>query len=645
MAGSEIRYAEHSFNVKMPEDAQILHIIRKYQTGVGMDSIRNNPITTIIFEHYYDAYKTIDVIHVPEYMSHHQDFGYRLEKNKEVWENLQESGHIAKGTILAQSNTVKKNGLYGMGVNLETAFMSVPGTIEDGFIIARSALAKVAPRAYTEVTGNVGRKAFFLNTYGTDTVYKPFPDIGDRIRDDGVIYAIRDHDDDLSPASMTPRALRDIDRTFDRVAIGEPGSLIVDVSVFRDNRVNPSYTPTHMDGQLHKYYDAQAEYYDKILKICTKLKQQRKDNFRFTPGFNRLVLEAQIHMPSTEQRKLTRMYRLDPLDEWRVSIHFETIKKVSNAYKLTDFFGGKGVICKIFEDADMPVDKWGNRAELIIYGGSTIRRLNFGRLYEHGWNAAARDVVQRIKIQAGFERHYTLTNSELDTVVRNAEYVNWAFEELLDFYSIVAPTMKSLLDDEKDRAGYIKSVLKDDHYLYCPINDSNNLMQAVNKLLGSRHCPNYDTVQYRDQGGTWVETYNKVLIGKLYIMPLEKIGEDRSAVASVEVQGFGLPSKLSKNDRATTPIRESAIRSYGESETRSYISTCGPEATTELLDQTNNPEAHQEVIRSILLAPKPTAIARAVCRKKVPYGGSRPAQLFAHLLKTRGLRLVYAKSN
>lgn len=128
-------------------------------------------------------------------------------------------------------------------------------------------------------------------------------------------------------------------------------------------------------------------------------------------------------------------------------------------------------------------------------------------------------------------------------------------------------------------------------------------------------------------------------------MPLEKIGEDRSAVASVEVQGFGLPSKLSKNDRATTPIRESAIRSYGESETRSYISTCGPEATTELLDQTNNPEAHQEVIRSILLAPKPTAIARAVCRKKVPYGGSRPAQLFAHLLKTRGLRLVYAKSN
>lgn len=645
MAGSEIRYAEHTFDVRIPENAHILHIFRKYPTGIGRDAIKSNPVTTIIFEHDDDEYKTIDAVHVPEYMSHHQDFGYRLVRNKEAWENLHQYGYVGKGTVLAQSTAVKPNGLYGMGVNLETAFMSIPGTIEDGFIISESALAKVAPRTYTEVTANTGRKAYFLNMYGDDTHYKPFPDIGEKIRPDGVIYAIRDHDDDLAPANMTPRALREIDRTFDRVAIGEPGSTVVDIDVFRDNRVNPSYTPTGMDGQLMKYYQAECAYYADVIQVCNTIKSKRREKFRFTPAFNRLVVEAQIHAPSHEPRKLTRMYRLDPLDEWRVSITFETIKKPSNAYKLTDFFGGKGVICKIFKDEDMPVDQWGNRAELVIYGGSTIRRANYGRLYEHGWNAAARDLVQRIAIEAGFDRHHKFTKQDANMAVSNQAFVEWAFQECLDLYDILAPTMKGMVEEEAHhKNAYIHSVLMGGHFLYCPVNDKTRLMPAVNRLLASRFRPNYGKVTYRDQGGTVVTTYNDVLIGKLYIMGLEKIGEDRSAVASVEVQGFGLPSKLSKNDRASTPIRESAIRSYGESETRSYISTCGPEPTVELLDQTNNPEAHRAVIRSILQAEKPSAIARAVNREEVPYGGSRPVGLLQHLMECRGLRFRYSKS-
>ncbi|MFO5795461.1 hypothetical protein, partial [Klebsiella pneumoniae] len=68
----------------------------------------------------------------------------------------------------------------------------------------------------------------------------------------------------------------------------------------------------------------------------------------------------------------------------------------------------------------------------------------------------------------------------------------------------------------------------------------------------------------------WVTTKDNVLMGPLYMMLLEKIGEDWSAAASVKTQPFGLPSKLNNADRASTPGRETAIRSFGESETRSY---------------------------------------------------------------------------
>ncbi|MFO6284994.1 hypothetical protein ACLBVW_36075, partial [Pseudomonas aeruginosa] len=60
----------------------------------------------------------------------------------------------------------------------------------------------------------------------------------------------------------------------------------------------------------------------------------------------------------------------------------------------------KGVICKVMEDEDMPIDENGNRADLIIFGGSTMLRSNYGRIYEHGFGAAARDIAQGLNGEA-----------------------------------------------------------------------------------------------------------------------------------------------------------------------------------------------------------------------------------------------------
>lgn len=641
-AGMEMQFGEYTFDVKFPVDCVILHVIRKYPTSGMGSAIRRNPVTTVVYEHYYDKYKTKDVLHISDYCSMHQDFGFKLEKNRQVMDNLAPGQLFAKGTVIARTRAVRQDGMWGGGVNMNAVFMSAPGTIEDGFIFSDEALKKLSPRIYNDATGNAGRKAFFLNMYGDENNYKPFPDIGEQIRPDGVVFALRDLDPDLAPADMTARALMTLDRTFDRATIGIPGATVMDINIYRDDRVNPSYTPLGMDGQLVKYHTALANYYREIMKVYQQLHGRWKADLRITPAFNQLVVEAQIHLPvKSDQRKLSRMYRLEPLDEWRVSITYEAIKMPGGAYKATDWHGGKGVVCEVKPHADMPVDEWGNRADVIIFGGSTMRRSNYGRIYEQGLGAAARDLVQRLRVEKGMDRHATPTEAQLKAVLSDKTWVDYAFNELIEFYSIVAPSMPPILLDNPDPVQHLYHTLRDQYYLFTPVTDQISLMETVNKVIGSRFCPNYGRMTYRDQAGRVVTTKDRILSGELYIMLLEKIGEDWSSVASVKTQPFGLPSKLNNSDRASTPGRETSIRSMGESETRSYNSVVGPVPTNELVDQTNNPQAHIAVVNAILTAEKPTNIERAVDRKVIPFGNSRPVALLNHLLECRGLKLVY----
>ncbi|MFO5689641.1 hypothetical protein, partial [Klebsiella pneumoniae] len=58
-----------------------------------------------------------------------------------------------------------------------------------------------------------------------------------------------------------------LDRTIDRAVIGTPGAKVIDIDIWRDERVNPSPTPTGMDAQLVKYHTHLRSYYRELIKI------------------------------------------------------------------------------------------------------------------------------------------------------------------------------------------------------------------------------------------------------------------------------------------------------------------------------------------------------------------------------------------
>ncbi|ARV77236.1 RNA polymerase beta subunit [Pseudomonas phage Noxifer] len=651
MSGTEPHYAKHTFDIRFPVAATILHVVRKYPPGLGMggDNIRHNPITTIIYEDYYCPFKTIGVIQVPDFNSLHQDFGYKYKRNEKLWDRIVPGAEIDADEVLCASTAVKGNGLYGTGISAETVFMSVPGSIEDGFDFNEEFLERMAPTVYGKYIGSSGQKSILLNLYGDDKIYKPYPDIGDRVRADGLIMAMRDIDENLAPAQMTARALREVDHAFDRRIYGKPGALVKNVTVYRDSRVYPSNVPIGMDTQLNKYYQAGCRYYQQLMTIYDGLKKRRGKSLRITEELNQLLVEAQIYLPTPDNmRKLTRMYRLDILDEYRVEVTTEHKMIPDMGFKATDCVGGKGVVCRTRPAHEMPLTKHGVRADVVIYGGSTIRRSNFGRFYEQFYNAASRDLLFRLREQCGFMAQVRPTKHQLQELAKKPDLVRSVFDQLRSYFSLWAPIHNELLEpDVANPTEYVLAVLEDGQHknpgitVNIPVDNPVDILDTVRKIQASEFAPHYDTVTYTDNAGNVVPTECKVLCGALQIFLLEKIGEDWSGVASAKTQQFGLPAKMGSGDANRTPGRENPMRSAGESETRSYVATIGAWATNELLDQTNNPQAHRAVIRSFLQADQPTNIAVAVPRDEIPYGGSRPVALMNHLLECRGVRFIY----
>ena len=71
---------------------------------------------------------------------------------------------------------------------------------------------------------------------------------------------------------------------------------------------------------------------------------------------------------------------------------------MKHGYKVSDRFGGKGVICDIWSDEKMPIDRNGVKADVIISPPSIIARTNIGQLYEHEINFIASEIIRKAKL-------------------------------------------------------------------------------------------------------------------------------------------------------------------------------------------------------------------------------------------------------
>jgi len=624
--GAEREVGKYTFSITMPVDANIIKVIQKYPPTGGYGSIKENPTYVILYEN-IDT-NEIDVLMVERFHTMHTTFGFEYVLTENA-KRIHPGQMVPAGTVIAHSSSVKSDGNYCYGREVQTAYMSIPQVIEDGFVISKTLASQLTTRMVDKRIVSWGREYYPLNLYGDKNHYKPFPDIGDKIRDDGLLIGLRQYDPALGVIEMTPEALMEPDGTYDKLTYALAGATVYDVDVVTDLTQNVSPSPVGMNESTDKYLRLHDVFFKDILKEYRRLAATRKDQLHVSPQFQQLVVRAMANDTEAVPYKVKRRYRRIPLDDRRVEIKYAKKIEPTIGYKLTDAHGGKGVIVDIWPDENMPVDKHGVRADLIMDGISVVKRLNVGQLYEQYINATSDMVSRNLKqmVSAG---------------TKKAMMAGWDY--LLRYYQIVSPLMYDVVVREiktpDDKQRHLDNVLNDCIYLYLPPNSPNMGLDLLNGKEGglvNEYPLDFGPVAYTGRSGVPCVTKDPIIIGSKYVMLLEAVPDNWSSVSTAKLQHHGIPAKLTMADKNAAPTREQPVRIAGESEVRLFNAAMGPEVTADILDGSNSPSTHKSIIRNILEAGNPSNIDEIVDRIKVPRGNSRPVRYVEHILQCAGI--------
>lgn len=632
--GIEREIAKTTFSKRFDSNSYIIATVPKYIKQLGKDAISKTPMTAIIYENSDSPTNEVDIMYVQDYFNMHHFFGFEYKHNSQVMSKIKPGSRIPAGTIVSDSPAVMPNGDYCYGVNANVLMCSHPAGSEDGLVISESFAKKNTTTLYEVREFQFGDDMIPLNAYGDKDSYRIFPDIGEKVRADGILCALRDYQEELSPCDLSVKAVQRITE-FDKKIYVPPDSEVVDITVTQGAKQSKVIF-TQMEDQVEKYHLAHLQYYSELRRIYRKLKAESHGKLSISKEFHRVLVEAEAFLdrdkkPNSEI-KLTRKRKYLP--RWTVKIVVKYKRQADIGFKFTDTHGGKSVTVDVWPDDRMPVDALGNVADIIVDDNSTIKRLIKGKIHEHYLNASRRDTLHRIRKMVE-----AYGNNIPD------EVYDEVWEYLLGFYKIASPVFYEMIGEIKpDIKHHIDTILADNCiYVYMPTDSPVNYLE-VNKLLMEYYPAQCGPITMKNYRGETITTHGDFVIGNIYYMLLEKIANDASAVSSARLQHFGLPSKPSNNNKHDSPIKMSPVR-FGESEYRLFVATAGGVATAELADRSANIRVHREIIRNLLNADKPTDVDNLVDRSKFPIGGGFMQDIIRHEFNMIGLDIQASGEN
>lgn len=646
--GVEEEFGRFTFSVKMPEDGTVIARIPKYNQGLGVDV---NPENLVIYQsHDTGEYGCFTI---PYYCSHDPIFGFKYELKNEN-SLIYPGSTIPGGTIFADTPAVKGESHYTYSKNLNVCYMSHLNVGLDGYVISRDALPHFTFRIYEKRSFEFG-SSFLLNLYGDDENYKGFPDIGDYVREDGLLAVIRKYNPNMAPSMTSINDVRRPDFHFDEPIYARPGvGRVVDITVIESCN-SQKKLPDAMTDQAKRYHSAHMAYYKEIINFHDNI-IRRDPNAKVSPELNYAInyaLAVTNHLGYSQasrtnrnsRQQITLKQKSRPIDVWRVELVIEYVITPNRGYKLTCENGGKGVICRIEEPENMPVDSDGNRVDIITGPDSVPGRMNLGRLHSPYFAAAARDVRKAMLETIGYDRNFKGCMSLRELGKIPLDSLNKAVDIMLSYYEITSPMSykeftEHLTDEEKYT--WVLGIFNDMLYTYMPLDDPESLDEKIAKIENKFNLT-YGPVEYVGHSGKKVKTTNKVRIAPIPIMLLDKIADSTLVTSIGKHSNFGILSTRVHADKYRRPYTDSPVRVVGETEGRLYVAYAGRLFIAELMDRNGNIAAQREVARNLLAAEMPSSVNKLVSRQKIPFGNARPIQIIEQFFLCAGVEPVYVE--
>jgi len=639
-SGIEQDLANYTFNVKAPENLTIKAIIPRYRQSMGGDGFVHNPETVVI----YHGLETdrINALVLPDHFSAHHHFGFKYVPRYDS-KRFHPGGYFDKGEVFCESPGIDDEGNYCYGTELTIAHVSAAGVIEDGSIIREGAMDKLNTKGYEKRIITFGRKTYPCNLFGTKDFYKIVPDIGESVREDGILCALREYDPICDIVNMMPGRTRQVDFIHDQktfVVSARPCAKVIDVRVEHSPRRRGPSLPEGMDSQLKRYLHARDTFNHKLWDVYSKLGGHERDR-RIGLEFSNMLTKALGETIEADHYNVKNTLKGEILDEWFVEVTFEYDVPFDIGNKITDRHGGKTVICQKIKDEDALYLADGTPVDLMVDGNSRTKRMNTAAAMEVNINSSRMAAERVLKQIAGDGK---------DPEKRRA-----ALSFILDFLSIAAPTqyrafighenplMTDLLDvppvDQRPAINwdsFLDYTLEHGFYISSPTCIPEEHLDIMENLE-TYYPPLREHLRFKNKEGEIEYTYNKILVGSMYIWRLEKTGQDWSAVSTARLQHFGIPAKLTNFDKYSDPIRQMPVRLIDESTGRLLAAMVGGDVVVKEMEQSNNPTLHRAIRRKLLLAEDPSNVYNINNRAKENYGNSRSVQLANQMLECAGI--------
>ena len=645
MTGYENQFGELSSTfVRSERNLVVIDKIPKYKLGRKIEE-SNYWVIALDAEHgVIDAIERIDYRHISE------SYGYKMDSS--YVDSLQLGDTIPKGTPYIKSNSYDSANNKCDGVNLSTVYMALAETTEDPIILSQTAAAKFTAPLFDTTQLQINDNDILLNLYGDDANYKTFPDIGESI-EKGILCAIRrERKDDEALYAQAWDRLKEMMISDDKYTLK---GKIVDINVYCNNP--EKLESSAYNQQIAKYYALKLEFCRRVVSSMDELLRKHLT----------MTHAAEVLYYTSKRVIEGKQYINDKVFN-NIVLEIVTMesKELKRGDKITDRYGGKGVVSGIWKDEFMPKYQQTYPDGSVswvpvdaIYDNSTIvNRENPGQAFECEITEVGCRIVERIatilyqnQIGADYDPFYRDRNQDDmyynnygadDAVMRQCENMVYEYlrilnsefaEEYIYMVNSSAPDIRFEMLNSMTQDGCIYVVIP-------PISGGMNI-DKLRELYDAFPWVDQVPILVPQRGSNgeyrFIPARRKLMPGKKYLYRLKQFAEEKmSAVslASTNIRSENTKSKANKLHKvvhATTPVR------FGEMEFED-LAHMAVELIIQVLMLLSSSPGGRRLHEQLLTGDPFSQDVKLDSDSK-----SRSVEIINAYLKTIGLKLVFEK--
>ena len=305
---------------------------------------------------------------------------------------------FSKGDILARHSSISEDGFLTLGCNLKCTYISDPYNYKDALIISKSCAEKMKTRIINE---EVIDCQYILPVIWKDGEIS-YPQ-GTTVNKGDTIFVMKD---------------RYPNNPLNIISSGEEVLAPVSGKLYYSVRID-EVVKTQDEGDY--YNNLYKEHLAKEEEIASKIQMI------FDMDDEKEALKANAYInyycPQLNKRRTGKSILLT---YWIVQEY-----PIIRGCKLTNRHGNKGVVAKIMDDELMPMDQYGEHADIIINSMCVTSRMNVGQLFELHVNRA--NYLYTSKVMADDSLSTDEKLEKLYDMVSQVQpnYINAVFKEYL----------------------------------------------------------------------------------------------------------------------------------------------------------------------------------------------------------------------